>query len=83
MTIFEADQKNFLEPAMFCCTHLAWQGKRPKVHAKRKGFKNFFWPANHNFLKIIQKVYFHFFLIKAKDDNENNEDKGMCRKISI
>ena len=28
----------------FSCTHLAlWrQGKRPKVHAKQKGFKNFF-----------------------------------------
>ena len=33
----------------FNCTHLAlWrgkgQGKRPKVHAKQKGFKNFFSP---------------------------------------
>jgi hypothetical protein len=27
----------------FSCTHLAlWRGKRPKVHAKQKGFKNFF-----------------------------------------
>jgi hypothetical protein len=27
----------------FRCTHLAKrQGKRPKVHAKQKGFKNFF-----------------------------------------
>ena len=42
--------KNFVEPAMFChlasCTHLAlWIGrqvKRPEVHAKQKGFKNFF-----------------------------------------
>ena len=29
----------------FSCTHLAlWQVKRPKVHAKQKGFKNFFSP---------------------------------------
>jgi hypothetical protein len=38
--------KNFLEPAMFF--HLAVLiylcGKRPKVHAKQKGSKNFFRP---------------------------------------
>jgi hypothetical protein len=34
--------KNFLEPAMFCRLAVLRQGKRPKVHAKQKGFKNFF-----------------------------------------
>ena len=38
--------KYFLEPAMFChlavLLYLQRQGKRPKVHAKQKGFKNFF-----------------------------------------
>ena len=42
-----AQLKKFLEPAMFChlavCTQTAlWRGKRPKVHAKQKEFKNFF-----------------------------------------
>ena len=59
----------------FSCTHVAWQDKRPKIHAKRKGFKNFFL-ADHNFLKIFKKYISIFFLIKAKDDNE---DKGMYR----
>ena len=33
----------------FSCTHLAIQrqGKRPKVHAKQKGIKNFFTPYDH------------------------------------
>ena len=38
----------------FSCTHLAlWvrQGKRPKVHAKQKGFKNFF--RTHGISKIL------------------------------
>ena len=52
---------NFLP---FSCTHLAlWrgkgQGKRPKVHAKQKGFKNFFIVniiLNINFLTRIRSV---------------------------
>ena len=38
--------KNFLEPAVFChldsFSFVERQGKIPKVHAKQKGFKNFF-----------------------------------------
>ena len=31
----------------FSCTHLAlWRGKRPKVHAKQKGLKNFVNPKS-------------------------------------
>ena len=47
--IYIAQNKEFFRTCNvlpFSCTHLAlWiqrQGKRPKVHAKQKGFKNFF-----------------------------------------
>ena len=52
--------KNFLEPTMFC--HLAVlnvqlekQGKRPEVHAKQKGFKNFF-RVNSNYGDVLRLI---------------------------
>ena len=55
----------------FSCTHLAlWrgkgQGKRPKVHAKQKGFKNFF--IGDTFQSSLYRIVFGvFFAINWTD----------------
>ena len=48
--------KKFLEPAMFCHLAVERQCKRPKVHAKQKGFKNFFKQDDVN-LRTFELAY--------------------------
>ena len=80
--------KNFLEPAMFC--HLAvliqlWQGKGPKVHAKQKGFQNFF-SLNKNCLLLLAATFINklslntvHYIVDVLPKNARYIPQHLCR----